>query len=111
MCGIITNSSILNLNKKEIKLYPNETIDEYIDSSDIILYCGYNKEKTIALYDISGKYVFDKKYPYVKDFIDILISQKINNKDKFDINDELDKFIFQNSPKKKNLHINNKKCD
>lgn len=103
-CAIITNSSLSNINKQNnIELFPYEKINRHINDSDLILYFDSSPEKEINFYDNNGKYLFDNKYSYIKDFIDTIIISKIDNPKEFNINEELNNFILENKPKVKKL--------
>lgn len=103
-CAIITDSSLSRIDKEnDIMLYTNNSINEYIGEGDLVLYLDpYYKEK-INFYDEYGKYLIKNKYPYIKDFIDNVIINKINEPEEFDLNNELSKFITENKPKVKKL--------
>ena len=99
--AIITTTSIKNLNKKNIEIPPTKTLYNFIDSSDILLYYNDFKQDFIYFYDEEGRYIFNNKYPYIKDFIDSLILAKIDNMDNFNINNKLKQFIDENKGKSK----------
>lgn len=103
-CAIITDSSLSRIDKEnDIMLYTNNSINKYIGKGDLVLYLDpYYKEK-INFYDEYGEYLIKDKYPYIKDFIDNVIINKINEPEEFDLNNELSKFITENKPKVKKL--------
>lgn len=105
MCAIITNSSLKYLNEKDIHIYKYDSIKEYLNSDDILIYFAYSKKDLVEMYDENFKYIFDNKYPYVKEFIDILIYIKYVNGfiTEEQINQELNDFIIKNKEKTKKL--------
>lgn len=101
-CALITDKSLSELKKKDIELYPYEdSLEGAIDKSGLLLYSGITDERYMTFYDINGKYAFDEKYPYIKDFIDTLIVSRIDDPYNFDPNNELSKFVEQRGPKVK----------
>ena len=101
MCAIITNSSLKYLNEKDIHIYKYDSIKEYLNSDDILIYFEYSKKDLVEMYDENFKYIFDNKYPYVKEFIDILIYIKYVNGfiTEEQIDQELNNFIIKNKEK------------
>lgn len=99
--GLITTSNNFYL-KNGVVLYPSDNITDHVNEGDILLYCFSKPIKKIELYDRNGKFLLDEKYPYVKDFIDILITKRMDNKD-FDIDEELNNFISENEQKLKRI--------
>lgn len=91
--GIITTSNNFYL-KNGVVLYSRDKITDLLNSRDILLYCLSDPITKITLYDYNGNFLLGEKYPYVKDFIDILISKRMDNKD-FNIDEELNNFIFE----------------
>lgn len=92
--GLITTSNNFYL-KNGVVLYSRDKITDLLNSRDILLYCLSDPITKITLYDYNGNFLLGEKYPYVKDFIDILISKRMDNKD-FNIDEELSNFIFEN---------------
>ena len=92
--GLITTSNNFYL-KNGVVLYSRDKITDLLNSRDILLYCLSDPITKITLYDYNGNFLLGEKYPYVKDFIDILISKRMDNKD-FNIDEELNNFIFEN---------------
>lgn len=99
--GLITASNNFYLNKKIVLYYPDKIKDK-INPDDTLLYCSVDAIAKVSLYDDNGNFNFDERYPYVKDFIDILISNRMNNKT-LDIDNELNSFILENKPKVKKI--------
>ena len=99
--GLITTSNTFYL-KNGVILYPSDKIADLLNRGDILLYCLSDPIVKITLYDYNGNFLLGEKYPYVKDFIDILISKRMDNKD-FNIDEELDNFIFENKQKLKRV--------
>lgn len=103
-CILITNRSLAELKRMDIELFPSESLKKKIAKDDLLLYSGASKENYISFYDENGEYVLDKKYPYVRDFIDTLIVSRMDNPSKFDPSAELDTFIKENKPKVKKFN-------
>lgn len=101
--AIITTTSINSLNKKNIEMYPTQTLYNFVSPGDILLYYNDFKQDFIYFYDKDGNYQFYNRYPYIKDFIDSLILNKINSIDNFNINSELKEFIDENKQKVKKI--------
>lgn len=102
MYSLITESPTPYLNKN-ITLYENGNMEDTINENDMFLYLSESTKTEFETYDNNGNFLLDKKkYPYIKDFIDYIISKKLN-KESVNINDEVNNYILENKPKVKTL--------